>query len=162
MPLHTTPACSCQLLQSVSDSVSSEHGWRCIAYACTTASGGTEQCKAAYSACYQSAAFDAPNALGETCLHIAARSNNTAAMEWLLHPTVNTSNGESQSAGSDAVCTQQGCDVNARYSKGCGSTALHEAVRSSSVEAVKLLLKSGADVRITDSSGETPLHFAAR
>jgi ankyrin repeat protein len=88
MSLHTKLARFRQLLQSNSESLSSEHGWRCIAYACTTASGGTEQCKAAYTACYQSAAFDAPNAFGETCLHIAARSNNTAAIAWLLHPTV--------------------------------------------------------------------------
>jgi ankyrin repeat protein len=162
-----TLACARDFVQDNNDTMSSEHGWRCIAYACTTASDGADKCRAAYSACYQSAAYDAPNALGETCLHIAARSNNTAAIDWLLHPTTTNATtadaieSESQLVDNNVVCAQ-GCDVNARYTKGCGSTALHEAVRSSSTDVVQLLLKSGADVRIADTSGETPLHLAAR
>lgn len=41
-----------------------------------------------------------------------------------------------------------------------GSTALHEAVQSTEVDSIRLLLEHGARVDIKDSLGWTPLHYA--
>ncbi len=55
-----------------------------------------------------------------------------------------------------------GADVN--FAKGTfgGQTVLHAAVRGSHLEIARLLLDSGAKVRIQDESGMTVLHWAVR
>ena len=46
-----------------------------------------------------------------------------------------------------------------RHSK--GASPLHTAARLGQVANAEHLLKLGADVRVTDASGQTPLHVAA-
>jgi hypothetical protein len=43
-----------------------------------------------------------------------------------------------------------------------GATALHRAVRTRGAEAVKFLLKSGADPLLENNSGSTPFHLAVQ
>lgn len=49
---------------------------------------------------------------------------------------------------------QRGATVNDRDERGC--TALHNAVRNNSIEAVQLLLQHGASVNIVDRFTQTP------
>lgn len=70
-------------------------------------------------------------------LHFAAQVGNLAEMSELLQQT----------------------NVNAR--DGQGSTALHLAVKRGKTDAIKLLLRSGADVNAADANGNTPLILAA-
>ena len=72
-----------------------------------------------------------------TPLHVAAACGHHAIMEYLL-----------TKAGSTYV------NCRARD----GSTALHLAVIGGSVESVRVLLKHGADITISDQYGRTPLH----
>ena len=45
------------------------------------------------------------------------------------------------------------------YETNCSTTALHAACRKAHLDAVRLLLKSGAPVNARDESGATPLHL---
>ena len=50
-----------------------------------------------------------------------------------------------------------GADVNAQTRSGRASS-LHRAAYAGHVTVVKLLIKYGADPRLSDSDGQTPLH----
>ena len=45
------------------------------------------------------------------------------------------------------------------YETNCSTTALHTACEKEDLDAVRLLLKSGAPVNARDESGATPLHL---
>lgn len=45
------------------------------------------------------------------------------------------------------------------YETNCSTTALHTACKNGNLDAVRLLLKSGAPVNARDESGATPLHL---
>lgn len=53
-----------------------------------------------------------------------------------------------------------GADVNQRKSKN-GATALHGAAAFGHIDAIKLLLESGADIELRNKDGSTPLFIAA-
>jgi len=55
---------------------------------------------------------------------------------------------------------EKGVDVNARSEGDC-ETALHGAAYYGNVEIVEYLISKGAHVNVKDSTGATPLHFAA-
>ena len=67
-------------------------------------------------------------------LILAAHVDRVDAMEWLL---------------------DHGADIDRRAES--GSTALHQAVESQSMQALECLLSRGARVRIRDGEGETPI-----
>jgi len=75
---------------------------------------------------------------GDTCLHIAAREDNTDLLELLV---------------------KKGVDID---SKGrLGSTPLGTSLAHNKPKAAEWLLAKGADVRIGDSNGKTPLLHAS-
>ncbi|XP_073508697.1 uncharacterized protein [Phyllobates terribilis] len=80
------------------------------------------------------------NASGLTPLHMAAFGGNVQALEMLLSLQPNNV-------------------INLRSIK--DFTLLHEAVRGTSIETVKLLVEKGADTNLQDQEGNTPLHLAA-
>jgi uncharacterized protein len=57
----------------------------------------------------------------------------------------------------------KGADVNSQDEGPwfTGYTALHEAVRNKHIDIAELLIKSGADVNISDKEGTTPLMLAS-
>lgn len=80
---------------------------------------------------------------GVTAMHEAARNNHVE----MLH-----------------VMIEKGADVNVTQDEpaGAGDTPLHLACSYGNAEAVKLLIKAGADDTIQNINGETPAHYAVR
>jgi len=61
-----------------------------------------------------------------------------------------------------AICRRPGFRINSESLKGSlGETALHMAVRTKSMEAIKTLLEARMDPNVEDNIGERPLHYAA-
>ena len=81
-------------------------------------------------------ALSAPDALGTTWLHVAARSTRDSAVI--------------------AVLVNAGVNVNARDRS--GGTPLHEAAFRKNLAAVRALLEAGADVNARTAQDDTPLH----
>src|SRR5437016_567600 len=57
------------------------------------------------------------------------------------------------------VLLQQGAGVNATMPD--GTTALHWAVRSEDLEIADMLIRAGADVKVADRLGVTPIYLAS-
>lgn len=81
-------------------------------------------------------ALNAPDALGTTWLHVAARSTRDSAVI--------------------AVLVNAGVNVNARDRS--GGTPLHEAASRKNLSAVRALLEAGAEVNARTAEDDTPLH----
>lgn len=119
-----------------------------------------------------SGALNTPDVDGETPLHAAVRSGDTAVVRAILRaggaqgpankhgitPLHLAVQNDAQSIIEALIAA--GADVNARDEFGCAP--LHDAARRGSAPLVALLLKSGAKTQAADNFGTTPLHRAAR
>ena len=82
---------------------------------------------------------------------------NEATGEGLLHAAAWAGNAEQA-----RLLIDMGCDVN-RYDSVCNKcTPLHEAARAGWAEIASMLIAAGASIDAVDSSGDLPLHVAAR
>jgi len=102
---------------------------------CAVARAHVEVIKALIDA---GADINQPNKYGNTPFQLAARYNELEVVEALLQGKVN---------------------LNAKNSK-TGLTALHEAAATAHLEVIKALIAAEADIKQTDSDGNTPLHIA--
>ena len=82
---------------------------------------------------------------------------NEATGEGLIHAAAWAGNAEQV-----RLLIDMGCDVN-RYDSVCNKcTPLHEAARAGWADIVSMLIAAGASIDRADSSGDLPLHVAAR
>lgn len=92
---------------------------------------------------------------GRRPMHYAAESGHLGCIRRLIHhgadPNAPTGPSNLQLPGSSSSCRS---DV-------IGVSPLMAAARRGRVDAVRLLVKSGAKATITNSCGETALHYAA-
>jgi uncharacterized protein len=119
----------------------------------------------------QRADVNAPQADGTTALHWAARWDDAETVDLLIKAGANVKVSNRFGAtplllactnGSAAVIEKllaAGEDANAVFTQG-GDTALGTASRTGKIDAIRVLLKRGADVNKTNQRGQTPLMFA--
>ncbi|KAK8140015.1 ankyrin repeat-containing domain protein [Apiospora sp. TS-2023a] len=88
---------------------------------------------------------------GLTPLHLAARARESNIVGMLLEATVGSANG----------WIMLGCQDHLDAKDELGRTPLHYACRSGRPETVSLLLAAGADPRVEDDQGRTPLEACA-
>jgi ankyrin repeat protein len=100
--------------------------------------GDVEQCQSLIVEAKANTQFR--NAIGETCLHVAAERGRVAVTELLL------------GFGADPNVT--------RHHAYGGQTPLHVAVRHQHIKIAEALLDKNADPNIQDSHGKTALHEA--
>jgi ankyrin repeat protein len=98
--------------------------------------------------------------LGRTPLFWAARSGEPGLVEWLLD------HGAKVNVRAPGIMVYGNvvagpCVWQKEPPAGRGVTPLHVAAESESTEAVRLLLKKGADPGARDEHGRTPLHLAS-
>jgi len=121
---------------------------------------------------------NAPNASGETALHIAAELGKVDVVEALLATDKREINALEINAMDNAGRTplhsaaERGRSEVVKLLLAAGAdrdaqnhsqeTPMHLAARIGQVEVVKLLLDAGADKDTQDEDGDTPLHMAAR
>ncbi|GMH45141.1 hypothetical protein BSKO_13098 [Bryopsis sp. KO-2023] len=108
---------------------------------------------------------------GWTALHFAAIHGSTATAKTLLEngadPSVGTIGSDetpllmaaSMNDASDIVAMLLEAGAEIDHQDVQGETALHEAVAYGSINSTTLLLQEGADWRIEDELGRTPLHM---
>ncbi|KAK3927780.1 Ankyrin repeat domain-containing protein 16 [Frankliniella fusca] len=113
---------------------------------------------------------------GWNALHIAAREGDTSIVKELLYadPTSSQAAVESKNGRTplhtaalhgcypvvELLLTVSSVDCNVKDS--CGCTPLHDAVRSGSLETLKALCLSGADLTAYNNEGYGVLHMAAQ
>jgi ankyrin repeat protein len=95
------------------------------------------------------AGIDAKNRRGAEALHYASDSG----------PAKRTWNPKAQE---DIITFLIKSGANPNAVDKCSVSPLHRAVRARSTDAVRALLAGGAEVRITNDNGSTPLHLAVQ
>ncbi|XP_030453643.1 ankyrin repeat-containing protein At5g02620-like [Syzygium oleosum] len=99
-----------------------------------------------------------PNSEGDTPLHVASGAGHLSVVKFLV--TEITSTAPSQ------LDIESGCDRNfemLRQGNRRNNTALHEAIRNSHSQVIRLLIKADSHfVLYENSAGESPLYLAAR
>jgi ankyrin repeat protein len=109
---------------------------------------------------------------GDTCLHIAAREDNTDLLELLVKKGVDidskgrlggsplgTSLAHNKPKAAEWLIAK-GADF--RIGDSNGKTPLLHASTWGHTKIITTLLQKGADIRVTDTAGDQPIHSAAR
>lgn len=120
--------------------------------------------------------LDDRNKDGWDALHIAVREGDTKIVKELLAAVTDLEKTSSKSKNGRTplhtaalhgchVVVKQLLDINnvdCSVKDSCGSTPLHDAVRSGSLETFKVLVEAGADLTVINNEGYGILHMAAQ
>jgi len=99
--------------------------------------------------------YKRPEPLSDTCLMRAAKFNRVGVVHVLLATTTELTTLTTVEAASTSCCRINECDYEHR-------TALHQAVQYNAEEAVRTLLRRGADVNLACKLGMTALMYACQ
>ncbi|MBP6096305.1 MAG: ankyrin repeat domain-containing protein [Methyloversatilis sp.] len=116
------------------------------------------------------AKLEAVNVAGETALAVAAYNGHSDVLDLLLAKGADPVNHQGWSALHYAAMQGHGKVLQSLIARGApvdalapnGATALMLAARSSSIEAVRVLLRARADARLRGRDGETAVDWAVK
>lgn len=98
---------------------------------------------------------------GRTLLHEAAsKPKPVKHRRWNLMPIPGGNVGSDDPRTIVKLLIDNGADVNAKDKELMGTTPLHEATSSGTIEVMEILLDNGANINARDDEGNTPIHMA--